>query len=72
MEEVQEEESVQDRHSSMSRIEKMAIDDCSWTRCFITLLKRFDSKDAENICKKIGDFPIVDQTTGLCLDYFPN
>ena len=35
------------------------------------LLKRFDSKDAENICKKIGDFPIVDQELQDCvLDEF--
>ena len=72
MEEVQEEESVQDRYSSMSRIEKMALlmialgPDAS-----STLLKRFDSKDAENICKKIGDFPIVDQELQDCvLDEF--
>ncbi|MEC8419677.1 MAG: flagellar motor switch protein FliG [Verrucomicrobiota bacterium] len=72
MEEVQEEESVQDRYSSMSRIEKMALlmialgPDAS-----STLLKRFDSKDAENICKKISDFPIVDQELQDCvLDEF--
>ena len=59
MEEVQEEESVLDRYSSMSKIEKMALlmialgpDAAS------TLLKRFDAKDAENICKKIADFPL--------------
>ncbi len=72
MEEVQEEESVLDRYSSMSKIEKMALlmialgpDAAS------TLLKRFDAKDAENICKKIGDFPIVDQELQDCvLDEF--
>ena len=36
-----------------------------------TLLKRFDAKDAENICKKIGDFPIVEQELQECvLDEF--
>ena len=36
-----------------------------------TLLKRFDSKDAENICKEIGNFPIIDQEIKDCvLDEF--
>ena len=35
------------------------------------LLKRFDSKDAENICKEIGNFPIIDQEIKDCvLDEF--
>ena len=36
-----------------------------------TLLKRFEAKDAENICKKIADFPIVEQELQECvLDEF--
>ena len=34
-----------------------------------TLLKRFDAKDAEN-CKKIADFPIVEQELQEVLDEF--
>jgi flagellar motor switch protein FliG len=36
-----------------------------------TLLKRFDTKDSEIICKEIGNFPIVDQELQDCvLDEF--
>jgi flagellar motor switch protein FliG len=36
-----------------------------------TLLKRFDPKDSESICKKMGDFPIVNQLLrDLVLDEF--
>ena len=62
MEEVQEEESVSEKYAGMSRVEKLALlmialgPDAS-----STLLKRFEAKDAENICKKIADFPIVEQ-----------
>ena len=36
-----------------------------------TLLKRFDSKDSEGICKKSENFPIVDQELKDCvLDEF--
>ena len=55
MEEVEgEEESIEERYRKMSKHEKLGLlmialgpDAAS------TLLKRFDSKDAENICKKI-------------------
>ena len=71
MEEVQE-ESISEKYASMSRVEKLALlmialgPDAS-----STLLKRFDAKDAENICKKIADFQIVDQELQECvLDEF--
>ena len=73
MEEVQpEEESPYERYSRMSRPQKLALlmialgPDAS-----ATLLKRFDAKDAENICKEIGNFPIIDQEIKDCvLDEF--
>ena len=73
MEEVaEEEESAYDRYSRMSRHQRLALlmialgSDAS-----ATLLKRFDSKDAENICREIGNFPIVDQEMKDCvLDEF--
>ncbi len=72
MEEVQEEESISEKYAGMSRVEKLALlmialgPDAS-----STLLKRFDAKDAENICKKIADFPIVEQELQECvLDEF--
>ncbi len=72
MEEVEEEESVADRYAKMVKHDKLALlmialgpDAAS------TLLKRFDAKDAENICKRIGDFPIVEQELKDCvLDEF--
>ena len=72
MEEVEEEESVVDRYAKMAKHDKLALlmialgpDAAS------TLLKRFDGKDAENICKRIGDFPIVEQELKDCvLDEF--
>ena len=67
MEEVaEEEESVYDRYSRMSRHQRLALlmialgSDAS-----ATLLKRFDVKDSENICKEIGNFPIVDLHDGI-------
>ena len=73
MEEVaEEEESAYDRYSRMSRHQRLALlmialgNDAS-----ATLLKRFDSKDAESICREIGNFPIVDQEMKDCvLDEF--
>jgi len=72
MEEVEEEENINDRYRKMSRHEKLALlmialgPDAS-----STLLKRFDAKDADSICKKIGDFPIVSQDLRDCvLDEF--
>ena len=73
MEEVaEEEESVYERYSRMSRHQRLALlmialgSDAS-----ATLLKRFDVKDSENICKEIGNFPIVDQEMKDCvLDEF--
>ena len=72
MEEVEEEESIADRYAKMAKHDKLALlmialgpDAAS------TLLKRFDAKDAENICKRIGDFPIVEQELKDCvLDEF--
>ena len=72
MEEVEEEESITDRYNKMVKHDKLALlmialgpDAAS------TLLKRFDAKDAENICKRIGDFPIVEQELKDCvLDEF--
>ena len=72
MEEVEEEESIADRYKKMVKHDKLALlmialgpDAAS------TLLKRFDAKDAENICKRIGDFPIVEQELKDCvLDEF--
>ena len=54
MEEVEEEESVGERYAKMAKHDKLALlmialgpDAAS------TLLKRFDAKDAENICKRM-------------------
>ena len=71
-EEFEEEESVAERYAKMAKHDKLALlmialgpDAAS------TLLKRFDAKDAENICKRIGDFPIVEQELKDCvLDEF--
>jgi flagellar motor switch protein FliG len=72
MQDVEEEESVEDRYLKMSKHEKLGLlmialgEDAA-----ATLLKRFDSKDAESICKKIADFQIVDQDLKDCvLDEF--
>ena len=73
MQEVEEEEeSVEERYKKMSKHEKLALlmialgEDAA-----STLLKRFDAKDSENICKRIGDFAIVDQELKDCvLDEF--
>ena len=72
MDEVEEEESVTDRYARLSRHEKLALlmialgPDAS-----STLLKRFDQKDADSICKKIADFPLVNQELKDCvLDEF--
>ena len=69
MQEVEEEEeSVEERYRKMSKHEKLALlmialgEDAA-----STLLKRFDSKDAEGICKRIGDFSIVDQELKDCV-----
>jgi hypothetical protein len=73
MEEVQpEEESPYDRYSRMSRPQKLALLMISLgPDASATLLKRFDAKDAENICKEIGNFPIIDQEIKDCvLDEF--
>ena len=68
----EEEESVADRYARLSRHEKLALlmialgPDAS-----STLLKRFDQKDADSICKKIADFPLVNQEMKDCvLDEF--
>ena len=73
MEEVQpEEETPYERYSRMSRPQKLALLMISLgPDASATLLKRFDSKDAENICKEIGNFPIIDQEIKDCvLDEF--
>ena len=73
MEEVQpEEESPYERYSRMSRPQKLALLMISLgPDASATLLKRFDAKDAENICKEIGNFPIIDQEIKDCvLDEF--
>ena len=72
MEEVQEEESVLERYSRMGKLDKMALLMIALgPEAASTLLKRFDAKDSESICKKIGDFPIVDQELKDCvLDEF--
>ena len=73
MEEVEEEEeSVGERYRKMSKFEKLALLMIALgPEAASTLLKRFDSKDSESICKKIADFPIVDQELKDCvLDEF--
>ena len=60
--EIEEEESIQDRYSRMSRIQKLALLMIALgPQASATLLKRFETKDSEIICKEIGNFPIVDQ-----------
>jgi flagellar motor switch protein FliG len=70
--EVEEEESIQDRYRRMSRIQKLALLMIALgPQASATLLKRFEPKDSENICKEIGNFPIVDQELQDCvLDEF--
>ena len=70
--EIEEEESIQDRYSRMSRIQKLALLMIALgPQASATLLKRFDTKDSEIICKEIGNFPIVDQELQDCvLDEF--
>ena len=70
MQEVEEEEeSVEERYRKMSKHEKLALlmialgEDAA-----STLLKRFDSKDAEGICKRIGDFSRNDQPSSTQSD----
>ena len=72
MEEIEEEESVADRYTKMAKHDKLALLMIALgPGAASTLLKRFDAKDAENICKKIGDFPIVEQELKDCvLDEF--
>ena len=73
MEEVaEEEESAYERYSRMSRHQKLALLMIALGKdASATLLKRFDVKDAESICKEIGNFPIVDQEMKDCvLDEF--
>ena len=72
MDEVEEEESVGERYARLSRHEKLALlmialgPDAS-----STLLKRFDQKDADSICKKIAELPLVNQELKDCvLDEF--
>ena len=57
-----EEESLEDRYQRYSRHEKLALLMIALgPQAASTLLKRFDPKDSESICKKMGDFPIVNQ-----------
>ena len=72
MEEVAEEESVFDRYTRMSRHQKLGLLMIALgPEASATLLKRFNSQDAESICKEIGNFPIVDQELKDCvLDEF--
>mgnify|MGYP000521577788 CR=1 FL=1 len=72
MEEVVEEESVFERYSRMSRHQKLALLMIALgPEASATLLKRFNAKDSESICKEIGNFPIVDQELKDCvLDEF--
>ena len=67
-----EEESIQDTYSRMSRTKKLALLVVALgPQASATLLKRFDTKDSEHICKEIGNFPIVDQELQDCvLDEF--
>lgn len=73
MEEVaEEEEGAFDRYSRMSRHQKLALLMISLgPQASATLLKRFDTKDSEAICKEISNFPIIDQEMKDCvLDEF--
>jgi len=67
-----EEESIQDTYNRMSRTKKLALLLISLgPQASATLLKRFDTKDSEIICKEMGNFPIVDQELQDCvLDEF--
>ncbi len=67
-----EEESIQDTYNRMSRTKKLALLLISLgPQASATLLKRFDTKDSETICKEMGNFPIVDQELQDCvLDEF--
>jgi len=72
MEEVTEEDSVHDRYTRMSRHQKLGLLMIALgPEASATLLKRFDAKDTEGICKEIGNFPIVAQELKDCvLDEF--
>ena len=63
MEEVEpEEESAYERYARLSRHQKLALLMISLgPDASATLLKRFDSKDSESLCKEIGNFPIIDK-----------
>ena len=64
----EEEENVRDRYERMSRIQKLALLMVALgPQASATLLKRFDAKDSEHICKEIGNFPIVDQELQECV-----
>ena len=56
MDEVEEEESIADRYARLSRHEKLALLMIARSDASSTLLKRFDQKDADSICKKIAIF----------------
>ena len=66
------EESIQDAFNRMSRVKKLALLMVALgPQASATLLKRFETKDAENICKEIGSLSIVDQELQDCvLDEF--
>lgn len=66
------EESIQDTYNRMSRTKKLALLMVALgPQASATLLKRFDTKASEAICKEIGSFPIVDQELQDCvLDEF--
>ena len=60
MEEVAEEESVFDRYTRMSRHQKLGLLMIALgPEASATLLKRFNSQDAESICKEIGNFQLL-------------
>ena len=67
-----EEETIEDRYARYSRHEKLALLMIALgPQAASTLLKRFEPKDSESICKKMGDFPIVNQELkDLVLDEF--
>lgn len=67
-----EEETIEDRYARYSRHEKLALLMIALgPQAASTLLKRFEPKDSESICKKMGDFPIVSQELkDLVLDEF--
>ena len=73
MEEVAEEDSVYDRYNRMSRHQKLGLLMIALgPEASATLLKRFDAKDTEGICKEIGNFPIVDQELKDCVSKTQN